>query len=49
MNTINLLITTIVADDNSISRKSANRYNDTFLPVESFERFFDIDDCTPEN
>lgn len=48
MNTINLLITTIVADDKSVS-KNADRYNNAFLPIESFDRFFDLDDCMPEN
>lgn len=38
MNTINLLIT-IVADDKTVS-KNADRYNNTFLPVESFEHTF---------
>ena len=49
MNTINLLITSIVMPDDTNSRsKSEKAYHDSFLPVDSFKAVFPIDDCTPE-
>jgi hypothetical protein len=49
MNTINLLITSVVIPDDTNSRtKSEKAYNDSFLPVDSFKTVFPIDDCIPE-
>jgi hypothetical protein len=40
MNTINLLIATAIIPDDHSRSKSEDRYNATFLPIESFERVF---------
>lgn len=49
MNTINLLLTSVVIPDETSSRtKSEKAYHDSFLPVDSFKTVFPIDDCSPE-